>query len=203
MHFPNTLCLSTVAALALAGCASTGTTSTPEAPAVTAEAQDPLAAWLAQAPKPAAVACSVEKADAPEAVARFDALSAEIASLYDRVYADAQKVSAAAPTELAFSAEELGSLGDAAEWKTAAQSAVTAHYQATLREIETQRKALTAYTESLRADNAISNITSRLRQTALLVKMGDDSRKLGSQLLKTEEGARLVLKRRIAATLGK
>lgn len=203
MQFLNTFCLSTVAALALAGCASTGATSAPEASAVTAEAQDPLAAWLAQAPKPAAVACSVEKASAPEAVARFDALSAQIAALYDRVYADAQKVSAAAPTELAFSAEDLAPLKDAAEWKTAAQNAVTAHYQATLREIEAQRKALSAYTESLRADNAISNITSRLRQTALLVQMGDDSRKLGSQLLKTEEGARLVLKRRIAATLGK
>lgn len=170
-----------VAALALAGCATTGAPSAPQGASVTA-AKDPLAVWLAQAPKPEAVMCSVDRATAPEAVARFDALSAEIAALYHRVYDDARTVSAAAPT---CSTEELGRL------------------QATLREVEAQRRALTAYAETLRSDHAISNITSQLRQTALLVRVGDDSMKLDRQLRATEEGAHLVLRYRTSAIAGK
>lgn len=205
MRLLNTVCLSTAMVLVLAGCAATGTTSpTPTETSGPAASKDPLALWLAQAPKPEVVACSVDKAAAPEAVARFDALSANVSTLYRRVYDDALKASSAPAADNAISAEGLGeALRDAADWKAAAQSAVTAQYQKTLQEIASQRKALTDYIEALRTDNTISNMASRLRQTHLLTQMGNDSLKLGRQLKDSEEGARLVLRRRIAATLGK
>ncbi len=201
MRILRTLCLSATLGLVVAGCATTAATESASAESASAAERAPtdsLALWLRQAPKPEVVACSVDKATAPEAVERFDALSAKVCELYRRVYDDAQKVVVAPASELALLPE-----GADTDWKTSAQTAVTAHYQETLRAIEEQRKALADYTETLRADNAISNITSKLRQTALLVRAGDDSAKLGRQLRATEEGALLVLRRRIAATLGR
>lgn len=195
-------CLLAILALLFTGCSATASSGrTQQASILTSEtAANPLELWLKEAPKPEVIACSVDASTAPEAVARFDALSAKISELYRRVYNDAQKVSSQPTAVVALSTNEYHLADTGTDWKTSAQTAVTAYYQDILREIEAQQKALTDYTETLRADNTISNMTSKLRQTELLVQVGSDSVKLGRQLQAIEEGARLILRSSLLAT---
>lgn len=204
MRALSAFCLLAILALLFTGCSATASSRrTQQASILTSEtAANPLELWLKEAPKPEVIACSVDASTAPEAVARFDALSAKISELYRRVYNDAQKVSSQPTAVVTLSTNEyhLADTGTGTDWKTSAQTAVTAYYQDILREIETQQKALTDYTETLRADNTISNMTSKLRQTELLVQVGSDSVKLGCQLQAIEEGARLILRSSLLAT---
>ena len=185
--------LGTLGALALAAAAWSGcAASRPETPAPNHLAADPLAAWLEAAERPSPVVCSVKAADAPEAVARFEAISARVAALYGAVYEAAAE---AGPLPGAAHAGETQG-----EWKAAAQAAVTARYQATMAEIAAVRRELDAYTETLRVDDSISNITESLRHTRILTAFGNDSTRLDAQLRAAERGAALMLREGLAAT---
>lgn len=166
-------------------------------------AASPLEQWLAQAEKPAKVVCSVPQESAPSAVADFNAISEKVFAIYQRVYQDAQDTAtgkgADLQTALAAVAEKVQNLPDA-EQRAAFQAAITSGYQATMREIEAQSKALANYTENLRNDGSISNITDRLAQNATRLKLGSDTVKLGKQLKAAGEGASVILRSRIEAT---
>lgn len=176
---------------------------------------DELVAWLAEAPQPAVVTCSVERETAPDAVDRFNALSERIGGLYATVYQEAQSAAAAtAVGDMALddvlskvAAQMTGPEGASTDWKTTAQAAVIANYQATMKEIDTCGKQLTDYTESLREDSSISNLTSRLEQSQSKVKvlfqLGKDSTELGRQLKETCDGVSAIRSRRMATALGK
>lgn len=181
-----------VFAAAWVGCASQPAAHAEVRPAEAGAAPqvDFVAQWLAAAERPEAVACTVDAADAPEAVARFRELSARIATLYRSVYDQAQE---AAPAWVAVDAEA----------RRSAQAAVTARYQATMAEIAAAREDLAAYTEALREDESISNMTERLRRTRVLTAFGGDSTRLDAQLRDAEHGAALMLRRGLAATRGR
>lgn len=181
------------------------------APQTAESARDVLSAWLADATPPAVVQCSVDRSTAPEAVDRFNALSERIAGLYAEVYQDAQAAAAAAESGdvaldsvLAKAAEQLTDKStEATDWKTTAQAKVIANYQAAMQEIDAHGKQLTEYTDSLRTDGSISNLTSRLEQTKVLVQLGKDTAALGRQLKETSDGLSAIRARRITTALGK
>lgn len=197
--------LMVLVAIWTAGCTQTQGAAATEAPAqtVVAEVPSPLAQWLAQAEAPAQVVCSVPQESAPSAVADFNAISEKVFAIYQRVYQDAQDTAAGKgadmQTALAAVAEKVQNLPDA-EQRAAIQATITANYQATMREIEAQSKALANYTENLSADGSISNITNRLAQNATRLKLGGDTVKLGKQLKAAGEGASVILRSRIEAT---
>ena len=203
-----------LAGLMVAGCASQKSDSalvpTQEAAATaeTAAAENPISLWLAEAPAPAQVPCSVQPEVAPDAVERFNALSERIFTLYQSVYNDVKQVSenGAQKFDLAgamTSATDAMAAGTGTEWRSAAQAAITAHYQATMRELEAQSKALTTYIDTLKSDTSISNMVNRVQQNVVCLKLGSDSAKLSKQLKDSGKGASLVLQRRIEATLEK
>ncbi len=198
--------LMVLAVLLTAGCAQTkGGAAAPAEPAqqVAVEAASPLEQWLAQAEAPAKVVCSVPQESAPSAVADFNAISEKVFAIYQRVYQDAQDTAAGKgadlQTVLAAVAEKVQNLPDA-EQRAAFQAAITSGYQATMREIEAQTKALANYTDNLRNDGSISNITNRLAQNATRLKLGGDTVKLGKQLKAAGEGASVILRSRLEAT---
>ena len=198
--------LTVLLAVLTVGCTQTkGSAVAVEEPAqqVTTEAVSPLEQWLAQAEKPAKVVCSVPQESAPSAVADFNAISEKVFAIYQRVYQDAQDTAAGKgadlQTVLAAVAEKVQNLPDA-EQRAAFQAAITSGYQATMREIEAQTKALANYTDNLRNDGSISNITNRLAQNATRLKLGGDTVKLGKQLKAAGEGASVILRSRLEAT---
>lgn len=169
--------------------------------AVTAEVvASPLEVWLAEAPKPEKVACSVTESTAPTAVEEFNTLSNQIYTLYQQIYDDAQTVSShgVAPTALDVVTEE-----ERTAWRTQAQAAITANYQSAVQAIEAQRKGLAVYTENLRSDASITNITNRVQQQMAIGQICKDSLRLGEQLTSAGKGASLILQQRIETTLEK
>ena len=173
-------------------------------------APDPLVAWLQGATKPAVVTCSVEPDMAPVAVERFNALSSKIGGLYASIYQEAQSAAEATATGdvaldnvLAKVAEQvIATDTEATDWKASAQAAVIANYQSVLKEIDAYGKQLSDYTDSLRSDASISNLTSRI-QTKVFFQLGKDSVELGRQLKEACEGVSAIRSRRMATALGK
>ena len=72
-----------------------------------------------------------------------------------------------------------------------------------MQEIDAHCNQLTEYTDSLRTDGSISNLTSRLEQTKVLVQLGKDTAALGRQLKETSDGLSAIRARRITTALGK
>ena len=175
-------------AAALAGCVSSRGGAVGQArPAGEGSAWE---AWLAAAEAPSPVVCTVRPAEAPEAVARFEAISARAAALYRGVYETAARAETV----------PVGGAADGEGWRASAQAAVTARYQATMAEIAAVRAELDAYTETLRADDSISNITESLRHTRVLTAFGNDSTRVDAQLRAAERGATLMLREGLAET---
>lgn len=158
-----------------------------------------LAAWLARAPSTAPVVCTVDRTLAPDSVAQFEKIAAKISALYHRVHEEVRAVSVAGitpPTEGTLTAAH----ADLYSGERARQQAtVTANYQALLQEIETHRKELSLYTDTLRTDAAIVGFASRIRQTIILTQFGRNAYQLGEQLKAAGEGAALILQQRLNA----
>ncbi len=188
------------------GCQSLKPTEVPPPPA-TAQPQDHLSAWLANAEAPTVVSCSVNRSVAPVVVDRFTGIAQHIGALYNTIYTEAQEAASAqaagnvmSDSVLAKVTENVTTATAGANWKSAAQEAVIANYQATLKAINDQGNALSAYTSSLRNDTAITNLTNK---TAILLEIGKDTMKLSNQLKAAAEGASAIRIRRISTALGK
>ncbi len=152
----------------------------------------PITRWLAQAPRPAVIASSITPDQAPDAVQHFQSISAKVAAMYRKIYEDIQVAS----TE----EQPANCSMQLSEGSSKAQQAITTWYQQMVAEIAQQKRELKAYTETLRQDNTISNITDSLTQTSLLVQIGNDSHALSQQLKSTEEGVRLLYNHRLHST---
>lgn len=188
------------------GCQSLKPTEVPPPPA-TAQPQDHLSAWLANAEAPTTIPCSVSRDVAPVAVDRFTEIAQHIGALYNTIYTEAQETASAqaagnvmSDSVLAKVTEDVTTSTAGANWKSAAQEAVIANYQATLKAINDQGHALSDYTSSLRSDTAITNLTNK---TAILLGIGRDTMKLSNQLKAAAEGASAIRIRRISTALGK
>ena len=172
-----------LAAALLGGCAAAERPQPPPAPAEVPAADTPLDRWLAQAHVPSAIACAVAPAAAPDAVARFRALSERVDTLYRVIYEDAHRVAAGSmPVPEAPAGED---------WRPAVQAAITAKYQLAMANIEAIRKDLSAYTDTL-ADDA--TLTNSVQRTRLLTQFGQGASRLGARLDEAAEAARLMLR---------
>lgn len=169
-------------------------------PDVQDESVQQITRWLNRAPAVTPVACTVERTLAPEAVANFERISAEVATIYSRVHAEAQAVSTEVVSVGAEAPDSTTGVSQDVMSREAQQAEVTATYQETLQEIEACRKALTHYTESLRLDGAIAGFSSRIQQTLILAQFGRDAYQLGEQLKAAGEGAVLILQQRLNET---
>lgn len=191
-------------AFLFSACASFSGAPVEEPVEVQAQAEvvaSPLEVWLAEAPKPEKVACSVTESTAPTAVEEFNTLSERIYTLYQQVYDDAQTASTheeVAPAALDMATEEGRTV-----WRTQAQAAITANYQSAVQAIEAQKKDLAVYTENLRSDASITNIENRVQQQMAIGQICKDSLRLGEQLTSAGKGASLILQQRIETTLEK
>lgn len=193
------------------GCQSLKPTEVPP-PATTGEGSAPqikdhLSAWLANAEAPTVVPCSVSRDVAPVVVDRFTEISQHIGALYNTIYTEAQETASAqaagnvmSDSVLAKVTENVTATPSGVNWKSAAQEAVIANYQTTLKAINDQGHALSDYTSSLRSDTAITNLTNK---TAILLEIGRDTMKLSNQLKAAAEGASAIRIRRISTALGK
>lgn len=182
----NALPLASVlfAAALLGGCAAAERgAQPPPAPAVDVSAATPLDRWLAQACVPSAIVCAVEPKEAPDAVARFQALSERVDALYRVIYEDAHRVAdGSMPVPEAPAGKD---------WRPTVQAAITAKYQAAMVDIEAIRKDLSAYTDTL-ADDA--TLTNSVQRTRLLTQFGQGASRLGARLDEAAEAARLMLR---------
>jgi hypothetical protein len=215
MDFLKTFSLfATVATvISLTGCQQAKTVKTQEsvsAGETATQAQDTLAAWLAEAKEPTVVACSVSRDIAPTAVDGFNAIAEKVAAIYQAVYAEAQETATArdsgdvmADAVLAKVAEGVANGETSVDWKSAAQDAVISNYQETVKAIEEQRKTLADYSVSLKSDPSVAAITNGVEKTSVLIKMGKDTAELGRQLKAAGEGASAIRMRRISTALGK
>lgn len=188
------------------GCQSLQPTEVPPPPA-TAQPQDHLSVWLANAEAPTVISCSVDRSVAPVVVDRFTEISQHISALYSSIYTEAQETASAqaagnvmSDSVLAKVTENVTTATAGANWKSAAQEVVIANYQTTLKAINDQGHALSDYTSSLRSDTAITNLTNK---TAILLEIGRDTMKLSNQLKAAAEGASAIRIRRISTALGK
>lgn len=196
---------------AMVGCQQAKATSEPQTATVVTPpaAQDTLTSWLATAPVPTTVTSSVNRSVAPEAVERFNAISEQVAAIYSAVYTEAQEAATARASGDVMSDAVLAKAveGVAAtpgtNWKTVAQETVIANYQATTKAIEEQKDSIVAYTESLKTDESIMNLSNQIEKTTVLVKIGKDTAELGRQLKAAGEGASAIRMRRISTALGK
>lgn len=167
-----------------------------------------LKKWLAAAPIPSQVQCSVSRKEVPEAVERFDRLAMHSAQLYTFVYEDAHSAMAAVTAGdlmkdpvVAKVAESLATSGET--WKTAAQASIVEQYQQTVSDLEGLRKEAMSFTDSLKTDATLVNLQNTAERVRLLISFGNDSMRLMKQVQQSMEGASVVRKRRIAAILGK
>lgn len=172
-----------LAAALLGGCAAAERPQPPPVPAEVPAADTPLDRWLAQAHVPSAIACAVAPDEAPDAVARFRALSERVDTLYRVIYEDAHRVAdGSMPVPEAPAGED---------WRPAVQAAITAKYQLAMANIEAIRKDLSAYTDTL-ADDA--TLTNSVQRTRLLTQFGQGASRLGARLDEAAEAARLMLR---------
>ncbi|MBR6803162.1 MAG: hypothetical protein IKM62_05030 [Kiritimatiellae bacterium] len=192
--------------------------ATPAAPSATAEAaaeQPPvdksrceLKKWLADAPVPAQVQCSVSSREVPEAVARFNQLAVHSAQLYTLVYEDAHSamdaVNAGDLSKDPVLAKVAGMLNSPEkDWKTVAQTQVVDQYQQIRMSLEGLNKEAMAFTDTLKTDATLATLQNTAERTRLLISFGNDSMRLMKQVQQSMEGAMVVRKRRMATILGK
>jgi hypothetical protein len=200
-----------VSLCAMTGCQQAKPTSEPQATTVVAPAvpQDTLTTWLATAPEPTMVSSSVNRSVAPEAVDRFNAISEKVSAIYSAVYAEAQEAATARASGDVMSDAVLAKAVEGVattpgtNWKTMAQNAVIANYQATANVIAEQKATITAYTESLKTDESIMSLTNQVEKTAVLFTIGKDTAELGRQLKAASDGASAIRMRRMSTALGK
>ncbi len=195
MKFATYFSLALCGTLLMTGCAAKNASSTQEA----TTAPTTLASWLAQAPTPQTVQCSVAESVAPDAVAKFNAISEKVASIYSTVYtyAGSEKsevtlpsVDAATVTE----AVQAALTSDSGDLGTTVRATVTETYQSTMAEIEAQQKSITDYISSLRSNASIEAISDPLQKTATLFQLGSNVKALEEQLAEAAQGASLILR---------
>lgn len=190
-----------VGALSLAGCAAPVQEAAAPKPVAT-PAPAPLAPqtrqptlldrWVAEARTPSAVTCDVDPNEAPNAVARFQALSARVTALYRTIYDDAKRVADGtmpAPEPV-----------PGIDWRTTAQTYITSRYQAAVGDIESARKDLAAYVEAIGDDDAITNSVQRTR---LRMRLGQGAARLETLLDDAARAATLMREQGLADTSAK
>ncbi len=174
-------------AILLAGCATpiqhdleTKEAVTPT-PLVKQSAPTLLERWIAEARTPSAVECGLDPAEAPNAVARFTALSERVSTLYKTIYEDAKRVAnGTTPTP---------SVPPGEDWRPPVQAAITARHQAALRDIDSARKDLVHYVDTLGDDDAITN---NLQRTRLRTQLGQGTTRLEDLLNAADRAATLM-----------
>ena len=165
-----------------------------------------LEAWLQSAPARTPIACSLNVQTAPDAINRFETLSKKISALYERIYTQAQSVQNTPTTyqNLLTTTSAKVCAPNTNETPSAdIQAAITAQDQATMQELNAQRKSLSAYVRPLRDDVSISNLADRVEQIKTLAQLGSDSARLSNQLQAATEGAALILREQLNATAKK
>lgn len=185
---PNTTVIALLAgAVLLAGCSTPiqqvlapKETSTPT-PTVKQSAPTLLERWITEASTPSTVDCGIDPAEAPNAVARFMALSERVSTIYKTIYEDAKRVAdGTMPTPEVQPGED---------WRPSVQAAITARYQAAMRDIDAARKDLDLYVDTLGDDDAITN---NLQRTRLRTQLGQGATRLEALLNAADRAATLM-----------
>ncbi len=156
------------------------------------ETGTPVERWVASAPKPEAVPSSLDGATAPEAVAAFNALSADVTRVYKEVYDGVRT--------LQIQEGEGGkTLSDVA--RASAQQGITNDYRRLVQEIAVQRQALSAWLRQLQDGAEVAHLPSREQQLRFRVHVGQDAQELANRLQLASAGATLLQEARFDATL--
>ena len=151
------------------------------APAVKQSAPTLLERWITEASTPSTVDCGIDPDEAPNAVARFMALSERISTIYKTIYEDAKRVAdGTMPTPAVQPGED---------WRPSVQAAITARYQAAMRDIDAARKDLDLYVDTLGDDDAITN---NLQRTRLRTQLGQGATRLEALLNAADRAATLM-----------
>ena len=151
------------------------------APAVKQSAPTLLERWITEASTPSTVDCGIDPDEAPNAVARFMALSERISTIYKTIYEDAKRVAdGTMPTPDVQPGED---------WRPSVQAAITARYQAAMRDIDAARKDLDLYVDTLGDDDAITN---NLQRTRLRTQLGQGATRLEALLNAADRAATLM-----------
>lgn len=187
MKSNTTLVALLVGMIVLAGCATpiqqvlTPKETAIPAPTVKQSVPTLLERWIAEASTPSAVDCGLDPAEAPNAVSRFMALSERISTIYKTIYEDAKRVAdGTMPTPDVQPGED---------WLPSAQAAITARYQAAMRDIDSARKDLDLYVDTLGDDDAITN---NLQRTRLRTQLGQGATRLEALLNAADRAATLM-----------
>lgn len=150
-------------------------------PTVKQSAPTLLERWIAEASTPSAIDCGIEPDEAPNAVARFMALSERVSTIYKTIYEDAKRVAdGTMPTPDVQPGED---------WRPSVQAAITARYQAAMRDIDAARKDLDLYVDTLGDDDAITN---NLQRTRLRTQLGQGATRLEALLNAADRAATLM-----------
>lgn len=151
------------------------------APAVKQSAPTLLERWITEASTPSTVDCGIDPDEAPNAVARFMALSERVSTIYKTIYEDAKRVAdGTMPTPAVQPGED---------WRPSVQAAITARYQAAMRDIDAARKDLDLYVDTLGDDDAITN---NLQRTRLRTQLGQGATRLEALLNAADRAATLM-----------
>ena len=185
---PNTTVIALLAgAVLLAGCATpiqqvlAPKETETATPTVKQSAPTLLERWIAEASTPSTVDCGIDPAEAPNAVARFMALSERVSTIYKTIYEDAKRVAdGTMPTPDVQPGED---------WRPSVQAAITARYQAAMRDIDSARKDLDLYVDTLGDDDAITN---NLQRTRLRTQLGQGATRLEALLNAADRAATLM-----------
>ena len=150
-------------------------------PTVKQSAPTLLERWITEASTPSTVDCGIDPDEAPNAVARFMALSERISTIYKTIYEDAKRVAdGTMPTPDVQPGED---------WRPSVQAAITARYQAAMRDIDAARKDLDLYVDTLGDDDAITN---NLQRTRLRTQLGQGATRLEALLNAADRAATLM-----------
>ncbi len=150
-------------------------------PTVKRSAPTLLERWITEASTPSTVDCGIDPDEAPNAVARFMALSERISTIYKTIYEDAKRVAdGTMPTPAVQPGED---------WRPSVQAAITARYQAAMRDIDAARKDLDLYVDTLGDDDAITN---NLQRTRLRTQLGQGATRLEALLNAADRAATLM-----------
>lgn len=150
-------------------------------PTVKQSAPTLLERWITEASTPSTVDCGIDPDEAPNAVARFMALSERVSTIYKTIYEDAKRVAdGTMPTPAVQPGED---------WRPSVQAAITARYQAAMRDIDAARKDLDLYVDTLGDDDAITN---NLQRTRLRTQLGQGATRLEALLNAADRAATLM-----------
>ena len=109
------------------------------------------------------------------------ALSERISTIYKTIYEDAKRVAdGTMPTPAVQPGED---------WRPSVQAAITARYQAAMRDIDAARKDLDLYVDTLGDDDAITN---NLQRTRLRTQLGQGATRLEALLNAADRAATLM-----------